>query len=343
MKLIRLAQVRFKGEPVGWLGHWQFEVSGVLVKKLVHEKAGGEFRLTLSAEIAIDRPEVLERKVKVPEEARSKCEEAIEFVANSISVQCFLGKTIISVTPPVFLRSESDQDRNLLGMADGIEQKPKFYRFHPYLAPEDTRLILSLTDRQRGIALFAEALNHDSASGAYRDLVRLFENAFGMPHSQLGKKLSQFLNPKMAYSRDEIETWLAQRNGASHGEEGRTEEIIMNSDVYWFIPRMEQAALDVLFNKKNWGTNSRDRHEIWDPSSFLKEPGSHEVTLTEGTRLTIALTDAYGVFPVSIDMPHMCRENFPQNWWPLTPYEKGKGPRWSVTLGNKVFGPWEQN
>lgn len=343
MKLIRMAQVRFKGEPADWLGNWQVPISGVLVKKFSHENIDGEYRLNLSAETAVGLPEIQDKIVKVPEGERAKCEDAIEFVANAISVQCFLGKTIISVTPPVFFCADSEQDRAWLGKADGIEQKPKLYRFHPYLAPEDAQRILNLTDRKRGISLFAEALNHDTASGAYRDLVRLFENAFGMAHSQLGKKLYQFLNPKMAYTREEVEAWLSRRNGASHGEEGRNDEIVMNSDVYWFIPRMEQAALDVLFNKNEWGTNSRERLEIWEPSSFLKEPGSNEVTLSTGARLTIALTDAYGVFPISVDMPYIRKENFPKNWWPLTPYDADNGPRWSVNLGNKVIGPWEKN
>jgi hypothetical protein len=73
---------------------------------------------------------------------------------------------------------------------------------------------------------------------------------------------------------------------------------MFDSDVYSLIPRVSQAALDIVFNKKIWRNKSTDRLE---PTSLGTTFSGQEMRLTVGvyTAFNIITTDLFGRFPVS--------------------------------------------
>lgn len=339
MKLVRLVQFRLAKMPNSdWLTSWHVGMEHVSAKKISHESRGDGVRIMVSAEISIDLPEIECGLIKIPDESRIKCESILNFLINVMAIQSCCAREIVSVTPPVFLIKESADDDSHLAKTFGIEdQTPKIKRFQPYVRPDDLQqLLIKLTDRKEAVAILAEALTHSTASGEYRDLVRLFEHAFGGSHSKIDKKLYQFLNSSMSYSRKEVIHWLSMRNGISHGDSGHAEKLILESDVSKIVPRMEQAALDVIFNKRVWGVNSKQRRNFWDAKAFTNSQDHTTVQLDREAEITIELMDVYDVYPVKIDnnvVPYVQNENFPPNWWPMTPYSKNKAPTWSINAG----------
>jgi hypothetical protein len=152
----------------------------------------------------------------------------------------------------------------------------------------------------------------DHALAQYREAARFFEMAFGMSTSQIEKKLSQFLGTgAMGYRRDEVASWLLHRHGAMHGDRRKTSAFTWDSDVRPFMDRIEQALLDVLFNKAEWATPSHVRRTTWVPHYGTSSP-SGDVFATQGIggTLSFQILDAWGAYPQdpsSLDSP-------PEEW-----------------------------
>ena len=157
----------------------------------------------------------------------------------------------------------------------------------------DTDLLEAVSDRRDGVALLSEALANNHATGKYREFIRFFERAFGLKISQLHKKLSQFLEKSdLGYKHDEIKNWISFRNEATHADNNNA--LVFESDVLKLIPRMEQAAYDILLNKKNWGMRSQERREIWRPkAATLNDCKSMYVTKGDSTKAVMQLFDDF--------------------------------------------------
>lgn len=174
-------------------------------------------------------------------------------------------------------------------------------------------LLRALTDRFDGVASLADFFSTNHALGRYREGARFLEMAFARPVSQLEKKLSQFLaSGPLGYTRDEVSSWLLHRHGAVHGDQKKAAEFTWESDVRPFIDRIEQALLDILFNKADWRCSSQARRQMWNATFGTPALGG-AIFGTQGDsgRITFQMLDAWGTFPLdlsSIDSP-------PADWW----------------------------
>lgn len=316
MYLIRLAVIKCSQHPEEWAGHWQITTGRVRIWPLLMEQKEGNTFFLVGAKVKVPLPKVNDDgEVEIPNRERRLCEEAIEFAANAMSIQQRCHRRITSPNPAVVFEVENDEEMSFLNSCMPPKLGFGIKGVYPYAKPKDFKIFNDLSDRPGGISLMAEAINQDSPSGKYRDFMRLFENAFALaPSDQLVKKLYQFLNPKMGYTRSEIRSWIQRRDGISHGDLKKSSRILLESDVRLIVGRMEQAAYDVLLNKSDWRSASRARKERWSPAAV--STGLHSnATVSPGASVTITLLDAFEVF--GSDNFAFYKEGFPKQWWPV--------------------------
>lgn len=85
-------------------------------------------------------------------------------------------------------------------------------------------------------------------------------------------------------------------------------------DIRPVIDRMEQAAYDVLLNKKTWHDPSTNRREIWKPASGTTSAAGDAFIVQHTTSITEAtILDEYGLFPMDMGAGVTAR---PSRWWP---------------------------
>ncbi|MBN7771538.1 hypothetical protein KUV44_13390 [Marinobacter daepoensis] len=279
---------------------------------MAHTTEGDKAFIYVGASVECMKPRVKGGVACVPESERLQCERAIEFVSNTLAVQTRSRRALVSLNPPAVFQSETLEEKSYLQSLEAPDQKPRIESVTPYLGPEDMRILVELADRQSGVAMLAEALSSGAASLRFREFVRIFENAFGMSISRVEKKLCQFLDDGMDYTRSEIRRWVALRDGISHADMRRADRVVLEADVAPFVNRMEQAALDVVFNKLEWGKPSKSRRSLWvSPAKTIGADGHPLVT--PHSQVTFALKDAYSVYG---NGPKFLSEGFPESWWP---------------------------
>jgi cation transport regulator ChaB len=169
----------------------------------------------------------------------------------------------------------------------------------------------------------ASATKHSVAR--YREFVRFLEHAFARPLNQLEKKLSQFLMAgDLGYTRAEVQDWIAFRHGAIHGDRQELKDLVMERDVRRFLPRMEQAAYDALFNKAVWHNASQTRREVLRHAAATT--GATDIRLTQGFDCTIQsqILDPFGAYPLNLEG---ILNPPPRDWW----YEPLKAAEGNVT------------
>ena len=174
-------------------------------------------------------------------------------------------------------------------------------------------LISQLMDRLDGVALLSEHYC-SSEAGRYKELVRYFELAFKLPFVQIEKKLYQFLKlTPFGYTRKEIKEWISFRHSSLHADQKKSLTISLTSDVQSYLMRMEQAAIDVLFNKSHWRSSSSLRRDIWRPKvwSISKEG---EMTGLKGAKISLLFRvyDEFGVYPKKLGLEITEKK---ENWY----------------------------
>jgi len=169
-------------------------------------------------------------------------------------------RTILSPHPSVALLPEGDNERKWIEESTGIISKRSAVPDAIFRIELNEKMLECLSDRLDGVALLAEMLSHTHSTGKYHELIRFFECAFQLSPTKMDKKLSQFLRKSgLGYDRDEVKTWLEIRNAATHADRKNDKNFVVELDVTKFIPRMEQAAYDVLLNKVKWRDRSQDK------------------------------------------------------------------------------------
>jgi hypothetical protein len=323
MKLVRLVHFEFGKSPNAWLQTLVFNIDGVKLWKLAQDEESAGKKMMIAAETSISNPPIVDGVVHAPKVAREKCEEVIEYVANLIAVQANTTRKITSLHPCVVLHLENDADRQYVAGCKGMLVGGKTQSYRPYVGPDDLSKLVALYDRKEGFALLAEALNHNSSSGKYKDLIRLFENAFRMKHSKLAGRLVGFLDNRMNYTRSEVSMWLSLRNGSNHGERSKNPKLFFEADVKQFLPRMEQAAYDILFNKAKWHHDDILRNDIWRPSAYMAGRKPLQMSAEAGAQIDgiIMTADAYDVYGQG---PMLVKDDFPEPWWPCPAVARGE-------------------
>jgi hypothetical protein len=313
MKLIRYATIFLKSlraECPGFrLGFGDVEAAIGAVQEFEMDTKAGHRRVLVAAGIDLrERPERTGiGRVIVPEEPRCQSEAAIESVADVLAVLNHCPRTICSPRPFAALAPENDAERRWLDESAEFEGGDAVLSSmcNPDEVTPESMMLMS--DRTDGAALMAEALAIEHATGRFREFIRLFERAFALPPSKFEKKLTQFLEgADLGYDRAEVRRWVAFRNPATHADDLARPFLVFESHVRPVIARMQQAAFDVLYNKKVWRDPSRERRNVWTPTSASLSDSGNRFRATQNPSsdvMQIRLFDPFHAFAMDIGPP----------------------------------------
>ena len=241
-------------------------------------------RVMLEASAAVD-VEVDGPRIRVPREITAAAETELAQGANLLSVVCQSRYDVYSPRPYLFLEAQSAKEADQLEQCIKIEL-PAFSPGPPRLAPGGHQHLdfqTLLTDRPAGITLLGAALAAGHGVAKLHELMRLFENAFAVAGHRLVDPLAEFLRThphRAGYTRGEVNTWVRElRDPATHADLSKSKRILLDPDVEDQLPRLEQAAYDVLFNKSQWHNVATDRTTRWDFGGTLRRDG--QVAISE--------------------------------------------------------------
>jgi hypothetical protein len=322
MKLLRFALLTFDASPENWR-EWTLRTDGARIQtEWARELEAGKLSVFVIAETNLsERPVVNEDGlVIVPEGPLKRAESLIETSANLVAVSERCTRSISSPIPAVAFLPEDEETRAWLDDTNGIFMSGSgIVSVGGFRVDSDTTLKLT-SDRPDGAALLAEALSHNHPTGMFHELLRVFERAFRLTSSALVTPLAEFLEgADMGYSRAEVKRWLTElRHPATHAD--KRASFILESDIRPVIPRMIQAAYDVLFNKDSWRTPSTQRREVWRPPAGIsgEEESSDVFKSPESTmELKLERFDEVGSYPMNLNLD-ISRVIPPEMWakWP---------------------------
>ncbi len=268
-------------------------------------------------------------QVRVPEVELRSCEAAIETFAHLLAIEHRLGYSISSPSPCIgFLSDSPDQLNELVGrtpVLPGSESLPTVARAKTGIL--DAKAVARLSDRLDGLALLADALGSRSAFAQYFDFIRLFERAFARKASALPELLVPFLVGQKvtayAFTRREVHAWVKTRKRAAHAD--KYPDFLVEADFRPLIPRMEDAAYDVLLNKSEWRSTSTARRRLWRPIAGTLPDG---IFVTQGKQATVRATllDSHGAYPMLLAGP--TEQLLPRGVW-IYPDGRRKVLRWN--------------
>jgi hypothetical protein len=206
-------------------------------------------------------------EVVVPDDAREALGYGLEIVANVFSLIHHASRRLASPIPYVAFEAESESERKWLeesaGIEGGLDGLAINWLGHS-LDGDDPSVAEALTDRWDGVALFSEALSSERATGRFIDFMRLFERAFRLSPGELSGPLRRFLDPRFGYAAPEVRHWTDTLRGATAHADRRA-NFMLDRDVRPYLHRVEQAAWDVLQNKRAWRDRGTERRQVWSP------------------------------------------------------------------------------
>ncbi len=332
LTLIRLVFVRLHPPPTQG-NSFNGSVGRVGVQTLGSVEENEALLLLLAGEYGlVNRPKIdCEGTIAIPAAPRKRIERVLETVANLVSVFSGISRVISSPVPCVALRPETDDARDWLTGAKRIEHQDRIVDV-PYGSspiPFDGAIMTALGDRLDGVALLAEAFAQDHAVGRFRELMRVFERAFALPPGALPEPLVAFLDKRFRYTLAELDRWFKLRGPVTHAD--RRPEFVLEPDVRPVLHRMEQAAIDILMNKKFWRSKSVERRFVWNHHGWTTSANG-SVILRRGStaRIGAQFLDQFGTFPT--DLRGIVAGRLPDAWWAPMPSPK------TPTRSFKVIG-----
>jgi len=315
LTLWRLAIVAFRPPPAqdNWFGA---DFGEVQVQTLGSWEADGTLTVLIAAGVKLQyRPKLAGgRLIVVPTPARRKAEQAIEAIADLVSVSDRCARNIASPFPCVALEPHGENARRWLEATHGIHEFDRILGFtnHVSRVVLNDEILGGLTDRSDGIRLLAEAFAQVHPTGRFHDLFRVFERAFALPARQLCTPLLSLLHTRYGYTQDEIDAWLDLRDAATHADARRT--FVVEADLRPVLRRVEQAAIDVILNKELWRHSNPGRRELWAPEAWTKNPSGDGVAILHAKgRVEGQLLDQFGAYP--IDLAADVLRRLPKGWW----------------------------
>lgn len=247
--------------------------------------------------------------LEIPEQARTECERALETYARTLSVCIHSPFGLASPWPPIVLIPETDEERKRLNETAGLRYGAQHHSEHHVPIPFNADTLEQLQDRMDGVFLLSEAIRH-----GYLDYVRLFERAFRASGKRLGDLLYAFLQTSgRSYTRDTVRRWTKYLRDARvhadrekpykaqyHVDSGMT--FALSAQVGQYAGAIREAAYDVLFNKKEWGTSCSSRRSGlgFIPVSS-DETGNPLIYRGLPVSVKVHMADAYGVFAADPD------------------------------------------
>jgi hypothetical protein len=316
--VLRIVGLRLVPAPSDWTGLRVDLEPGIAVETWgqVEEDAGLYIPMVAEAKLKHPPKVTSDNKVVVPDRERGNATAAIEVIANAVSVATGSRRSISSPNPYVAFKFEDEEERDwllktdgILGGLDGQARGGVGIRL-----PLDSDLLNSLDDRRDGVALLAEATAHTHATGQFHEYLRLFERAFATAGPLLPAPMTAFLNPLFGYTEAEITTWTETlRHPATHADV--RPGFVLEGDTRPVVGRMQQAAYDVLLNKKVWRDSSTERRDVWEPEGGTKDASSTPYMYAGSTGSLIGeLSDRWGDYPLD-----MRRLRLPEGCWPPAP------------------------
>jgi len=304
VRLLRLAILTLDTRLVEWRNFWHLEIGPAFVRLAPRGEPSTTLTFSAFASVPlIGLPTITpDNRVEVPSTARRTAERVLENIANLVAVANNCRRTISSTNPCVAFQPANRSERAWLRKRGGMNL--------PDRLPAELRMGLrvpgslfsEVADRPDGVALLAEALAHTHPSGKFHELVRFFEAAFALPYNKLAGKLMQFLRTNerdLGYTRDEVDRWFHEvRDPIAHADEGR--DFALEATTRPIVHRMEQAAYDVLLNKKVWRSPDRQRRRVWATDSAMASPRGDVVIHARGrpAPFETQLLDAFGSYPL---------------------------------------------
>lgn len=317
MYLLRLVFLNFNSKPPKEWREWKIQFGEVELKTLKSTKP--ENRLLIVAQIPIGFPEISDdNHVIVPKKEQKLAEETIETVANMISVATKNKRSISSPTPCIALYTEDEGEYSRLEETKGFllrQCEPKGFISAPYTftTEEISHLV---KDRRSGLAIMAEAIGSDHLTGRFHEYQRLFELAFNASSSKLVKLLHNFLKRNnLNYTRGEIKKWLIKlRHPATHADLKKTDYFVLERDIQPIISRMEQAAYDVLMNKKEWHSHSIERRSFWTIPCGTKS-SENDLFIVKGNDMKLQMKAMDHLCSYTLDLEGVINRKLDKEWW----------------------------
>lgn len=321
MKIIKLITVTFEKTPKD-LDNFQYLTNDTLIKFHSIYKTEKEEHLIFTAELKEIDFSIESDTIKINKKSINNVNKNLEDVINLISLSQNTGKNISSPRPSIFLESENLNDTVIL-------RKIKKMSFDKLinLARQNIEHTFDLdfclknfNDRLDGVKIYSEANSAKTSSGKFREYIRLFEKGFKSSNSGLIKPLAEFLlsYEKLNYDKSEIENWINMRNKSVHAN--CKEGFLIEREIISLIPRLEQAAIDILFNKSNWGDRSINRKNLFEFKRGIKDSNNNIfLPPLSNENLQYIFFDESKTFPVNLKA-NFDQKMIPINWW----YQKDK-------------------
>jgi hypothetical protein len=312
--LHRLALIEFRPAP-GQTASIDADYADVRVQTVMVKEVAGGMKVLVAGGVPLEyRPRLTrDQQVVVPDGPRRRCEQAIEAIADLVSIAERCSRSIASPFPWVAFEPTSAAAQTWLSEAVGIHELDRVVNIPSAssmfaLTP---KIIDGLRDRSGGTVLLGEALAQGHPTGQFRDLFRVFERAFALPAGRLAAPLHTFLHERYGYTEDEIKNWQTLRDAATHADVRRS--FVVEADVRPVLARVMQAAYDVLVNKQKWRDQSSERRELWAPNGWTSRP-SGEVKVLQHSRGSMEgqLLDQFGAYPTDLQG---AMTGLPAGWW----------------------------
>lgn len=316
MKIIKIITVKFKKKPKN-LNNFQYLINDILIKFHSIYKIEKEEYLIFTAELKQINFTTESNTIKISENIINKVNKNLEDVINLISLSKNTGKNISSTKPSVFLESENLTDTAILKKTNKMSFKKSLNLVSQNIEHTfDLDFCLkNFNDRLDGVKIYSEANSAKTSSGKFREYIRLFEKGFKSSNSGLIKPLTDFLlsYTKLNYERYEVENWLNIRNKSVHAN--CKDGFLIDREIISLVPRLEQAAVDILFNKSIWGDRSINRKNLYEFTKGIKDSNNNIfLPPLSNQNLQLMIFDESKTFPVNLEA-NFDLKMIPENWW----------------------------
>lgn len=314
MKLIKTFIVHFE-RPLEENFQFEREINQIKIKFQDIIKYENKVCYLFSAEENNIQFELEGTSISIAEKTIDKLVLTIEDCTNIISVSKYNGRRITSTNPSMFLEQENNQDLIILKTAKNFLFKdPELATFSPIHKFDLDFCFDNLIDRYDGVKIFSEAISAKTYSDKLREYFRLFEIGFKKSNRALIEPLFKFLaqNTVFNYRKDEISNWINIRHKTVHAN--HKQGFLINRNLYSSFARIEQAAVDILFNKEKWNNADLTRRELYNFKTGVKETGQVYSLPNLDSKFSLIAFDETHTFPMDFVGGYK-PENIPNAWW----------------------------